>query len=99
MFTFAEVKERREKKKKKTFLGTEEEFGDRRGFFREVVSKKSFQEFSREISRACTTRTRGGSRPRRRRDPRTCFTRAHFGIDAGSKGIVQCLQSAGDRDR
>lgn len=98
MFTFAEVKERRERKKK-TFLGTEEEFGDRRGFFREVVSKKSFQEFSREISRACTTRTRGGSRPRRRRDPRTCFTRAHFGIDAGSKGIVQCLQSAGDRDR
>lgn len=47
----------------------------------------------------CATRE-GGSRPRRRRStaPRTCFTRAHFGIDAGSKGIVQCLQSAGDRD-
>jgi len=63
MFTFAEVKERRERKKK-TFLGTEEEFGDRTGFFRRnrenLVSREIFPRiFTRNFARLYNANSRG----------------------------------------
>lgn len=103
MFTFAEANER--ERERRAFLERKNLEYDR--FLWKAKSRfgnvsKNFHAKFRApacVRTLCTTRE-GGSRPRRRRStaPRTCFTRAHFGIDAGSKGIVQCLQSAGDRD-
>lgn len=89
------LQKRKKKKREKKFPRNERrrnlEIRDTTKFFANSKYRtKSFVEFSRDFERRSVYSKSSTI-------PRACFTRTHFGIDAGSKGMVQCLRSAGGR--